>query len=376
MRTSPMLKSQKMVTDLLSRAGITINGKGKADIQVHNQGFYQRVLRDGSLGVGESYMEGWWDVEELDTCVEKVLRADIYGKGLSPVFFLELWKAKILNQQSKLRSKRVAEQHYDLGNDLYEKMLDPRMQYTCAYWKKARNLNEAQEHKLDLICRKLHLTETDRVLELGCGWGGFARFAAEKYGCRVTAYNISKEQVAWGREKCRGLPVDIHLRDYREAQGIYHKVVAIGLCEHIGYKNYNSFLKLIHRCLADDGLALIHTIAGNKSTVTTDAWLDKYIFPGSMLPAPAQMAKCIDGRFVLEDWHNFGPDYDRTLMAWFENFDRNWQSIKSETYDDRFYRMWKYYLLMCAGSFRARKNQLWQIVLSKKGLSGGYESVR
>jgi cyclopropane-fatty-acyl-phospholipid synthase len=287
-----------------------------------------------------------------------------------------LLKAKFINLQNKRLSQRVAEEHYDLGNELYEKMLDKRMQYTCAYWKNAQNLDEAQEHKLDLICKKLQLKSSDRVLELGCGFGGFAKFAAENYGCHVTGYNISKQQVAWGREKAKGLPVEIHLQDYREARGQYDKVVAIGLFEHIGPKNYRNFFKLVHRTLKDDGLALVHTIARSRSYLTADPWLNKYIFPGSLIPGPSQMADGFDGLLTMEDWHNFGPDYDKTLMAWWENFNNNWDSLKSGKYNDRFYRMWKYYLLVCAGSFRSRKNQLWQIVFSKDGIPGGYESIR
>ncbi|MBF0429869.1 MAG: cyclopropane fatty acyl phospholipid synthase [Fibrobacteria bacterium] len=370
-------KQRAVFAELLAEAGVTLNGGGKADVQVHNEDLYGVVLAKGSLGLGESYMDGWWDAEEVDSFFDKVLSARLETKvNKNFAAMLEGAKARLFNQQNKELSKRVAEEHYDLGNDLYEKMLDSRMQYTCAYWKRADNLEDAQKHKLDLICKKLQLKESDTVLELGCGWGGFAKFAAENYGCHVTAYNISKEQVAWATEKCQGLPVEFRLQDYREASGQYDKVASIGLCEHIGYKNYNGFLKVIHNNLKDYGLALIHTIGGNHTVVKSEPWLDRYIFPGSMLPSPQQFSKTIDRRFVLEDWHNFGVDYDTTLMAWYDKFNQNWNSLKSERYNDRFYRMWKYYLLLCAGSFRSRKNQLWQVVISKHGLRGGYESIR
>jgi len=219
------------------------------------------------------------------------------------------------------------------------------------------------------------LKKGDRVLELGCGWGGFAKYAAEKYGCSVTAYNISKEQVKYGQEKCKGLPVKIIRGDYRTAKGTFDKVVAIGLAEHIGFKNYKAFMKVAHRCLKKDGLFLIHTIGRNSSKNRTDPWIEKYIFPNGMLPSLNQLSQAADGLFVIEDWHIFGGDYAETLMAWFKNFDKNWPKYRQQ-YGDRFYRMWKYYLLACAGTFRTRKNQLWQIVLSKDGITSGYESVR
>jgi len=369
-------KAKQIVTEMLAQAGITVNGSNAWDIQVHNEGVYKRVLAGGSLAAGEAFMDGWWDAKSLDSSFDRILRARLEEKFETSTVIFEAIKAKLFNLQNKRLSKRVAEEHYDLGNELYEKMLDKRMQYTCAYWKHATNLEDAQERKLDLICKKLRIKSSDKVLEMGCGFGGFAKFAAENYGCHVDAYNISREQIAWGREKCRGLPVEFHLQDYREADGEYDKVVAIGLFEHIGPKNYRNFYKQVHRCLKEDGLSLIHTIARNKSMLTADEWLDKYIFPGSLLPAPKQMAGGFDGLLTMEDWHNFGPDYDRTLMAWWENFNSSWESLKSEKYHDRFYRMWKYYLMACAGSFRSRKNQLWQIVFSKHGVPGGYESIR
>ncbi len=368
--------AKKVVTALLSEAGVVVNGPEPTDIQVHNQNTYSSILSQGSLGLGESYVAGWWDVEDLSNFIRNLLLAKLEYKIKSPGILWNIIKAKVFNQQSKLLSKRVAESHYDLGNDLYEKMLDKRMQYTCAYWKDARSLEEAQENKLQLVCDKLQIKSTDRILELGCGWGGFAKYAAEKYGCHVTAYNISKEQVAWAKGSCQGLPVDFKLKDYREAQGTFDKVVSIGLCEHVGPKNYRSYLQLIADRLNTHGIALVHTIGNNKTVYHTEPWLNKYIFPGSIIPSPEHLASAFDGILHLEDWHNFGPDYDRTLCAWFDNFEANWNTLKSNVYDDKFFRMWKYYLHICAGSFRARKNQLWQLVLSKDGIPGGYESVR
>lgn len=367
--------AKQTVQDLFNYANIKINGDHPWDIQVKNDSFYKKVLSQGSLGLGESYMDGWWETEALDVLIDKLLRAEIDKKVISFKSLTNIMKARLTNRQTKERSKKVAEEHYDLGNNFYSQMLDSRMQYTCAYWPQAKNLEEAQEHKLDLICRKLDLTSQDHILELGCGWGGFAKYAAEKYDCRVTGYNISGEQVKYARNACRNLPVEIKQRDYREATGTYDKVVAIGLCEHIGYKNYRGFMKIAHKSLKNNGLFLLHTIGGDESGTANDPWIEKYIFPNSMLPSAVQLTEAMEGLFVLEDWHNFGSDYDKTLMAWFANFDKNWPTLQSQ-YGERFYRMWKFYLLVCAGAFRARKNQLWQIVLSKEGVLGRYQSVR
>jgi cyclopropane-fatty-acyl-phospholipid synthase len=285
-------------------------------------------------------------------------------------------KARLINRQSKQLSLKVAKVHYDIGNTFYEAMLDPYMQYTCAYWNGiAKDLASAQEAKLDLICQKMALAPGEKILELGCGWGGFARYAAEHYGAEVTAYNISTEQVEWARSKCRELPVEIRLQDYREATGTFDKVAAIGLCEHVGYKNYRSFLELAHSCLKPGGIFLLHTIGRNRSVHHLDAWMDRYIFPGGMLPSASQLGEAMDGLFVLEDWHSFGTDYDRTLMAWHANFENSWPRF-SEEYGERFHRMWRYYLLSCAGAFRTRQIQLWQLVLSKDGIRGGWRGIR
>ncbi|RPH97002.1 MAG: methyltransferase domain-containing protein, partial [Calditrichaeota bacterium] len=219
---------------------------------------------------------------------------------------------------------------------------------------------------LELVCRKINLNSAMTVLELGCGWGSFAKYAAEKYGAKIVAVNISKEQVKLARDLNRGLPVDIRLQDYRDVEGKYDAVISIGILEHVGYKNYRSYMNVVDRCLRDDGIAFIHTIGGNTSTTFANKWTDKYIFPNGMLPSIAQIGSALEGVFVMEDWHNIGPDYDRTLMAWYQNFSHAWPRLRDQ-YGDRFYRMWRFYLLSSAGAFRARAQQLWQIVMTKPG---------
>jgi len=372
-----MATPKQTLQKLLNYADVRINGDRPWDIRVHNKKFYRRVLSQGTLGLGESYMDGWWDVPELDQLFERVIGAQLSKKVYNKwgIIFIIL-KNQLFNLQNIRLSKRVAKEHYDIGNEFYKHMLDKNMQYTCAYWKDAKTLDKAQEQKLDLICKKLQLQPGDRVLELGCGFGGFAKYAAEKYKVHVTGYNISKEQVDYAREQCKGLPVEIHLKDYRKAKGKFDKVVAIGLCEHIGSKNYRSFMKLARRRMTDDGLFLVHTIGKTRTPFYTDPWLTKYIFPHGLLPSGKRLSKAAEDVLVMEDWHNFGADYDKTLMAWYANFDKHWPKFREE-YGERFYRMWKYYLLSCAGSFRARNlHELWQIVYSKNGIPGGYNSIR
>ncbi len=361
---------------VLALADIKINGSRPWDITVHNNNLYARILSEGSLGLGESYMDGWWDVPALDQFFYKLLHAQLdkhWPKNLASA--LTVLKSKIINMQSKARAFQVGEQHYDLGDDLFKTMLDSRMLYSCAYWKNADCLEKAQEHKIDLICQKLQLKPGMKVLDIGCGWGGLAKHAAQKYGAQVVGVTISKEQANTAQKSVAGLPVEIRLRDYRDVNEKFDRIVSVGMFEHVGYKNYDTFMKSAHRLLKDDGLMLLHTIGSNGSQTMGDDWLNKYIFPNGMLPSIQQIAAATEGLFVMEDWHNFGSDYDKTLIAWFGNFEKNWNSIKSR-YNERFYRMWKYYLLSCAGMFRARSTQLWQIVLSKNGEPGGYVSIR
>ncbi len=371
-----MTKEKQIAETLLGLADVRIDGDRPWDISILDERFYSRVLRDGSLGFGESYMDGWWESAQLDELVSRILAADLHIQVRNnPKLLLHLGKAVVMNAGSRKRAYEIGEKHYDIGNDLYARMLDKRMVYTCGYWKDASTLDEAQEAKLDLVCRKIGLKPGEKVLDIGCGWGSFAQYAAEKYGAHVTGVTVSKEQAELARKRCGGLPVEILLQDYRDVTGTFDHVISLGMFEHVGYKNYRTYMKMVKRVLKPDGLFLLHTIGGNTSGTTTDPWIDKYIFPGSMLPSAKQIAATSEGLFVLEDWHNFGTDYDKTLLAWFSNIDAHWPELSSK-YDTRFYRMWKYYLLACAGSFRCRYNQLWQVVLSPNGVKGGYQSIR
>ncbi len=361
-----MDKSEQVIRELLDLAEIQPNGPNPWDIQIHDRRFYDRVLRDTSLGLGESYMDGWWDCEQIDQMIYRILLARLDEKVKNSRMALLVLRARLFNRQSKARAFQIGEHHYDLGNDLYTAMLDKRLNYTCAYWKNAANLDEAQEAKLELVCKKIGIKPGMKILELGCGWGSFAKYAAEKYGASVLGVTVSKEQVALGMELCKGLPVELRLQDYREVQGTYDAVISIGVMEHVGYKNYRTYMQVVDRTLKKDGIAFVHTIGGNTSITTGEPWTDKYIFPNGMLPSIAQLSTAMEGLFVIEDLHNIGPHYDPTLMAWHANFEKAWPDLR-EKYGDRFYRMWRYYLLSSAGGFRARNQQLWQIVFTRQG---------
>lgn len=353
------------VHGLLKEAGIEINGSNPWDIQVHDRRWYGRVIRDRNLGLGESYMDGWWDCSQIDEMIRRLLRGGLAQQVRGDLRYLaRSLPALIFNLQSRARARIIAARHYDLGNDLFFSFLDSYKQYSSGYFENTDDLDQAQQNKLTLIAAKLNLAAGERLLDIGCGWGGLARYIAERFGCAVTGVNISCEQLRYAGEFCQGLPVDFQDCDYRAIEGCFNKAVSVGMFEHVGRKNYRTFMKTVHRCLTDDGIFLLHTIGRNISCAGCDPWITRYIFPNSMLPSAAQIARAAERFFIIEDWHNLGRHYDRTLMAWNANFHNAWPRLKSR-YDERFKRMWEYYLLSCAGAFRARQIQVWQIVMTK-----------
>ncbi|MEF3275543.1 MAG: cyclopropane fatty acyl phospholipid synthase [Chloroflexus sp.] len=362
--------------NLLDAAGITVNGSQPWDIQVHDDRLYLRGLLGGSLGLGEAYMDGWWDCAAIDEFICRLLRVQAPVRA-GWLVRLPLWlDSRFMNRQRGRGAFVIGQRHYDIGNDLYAAMLDRRMIYSCAYWEHgARTLDEAQEAKLDLIARKLDLRPGMRVLDIGCGWGGTAQYLAERYGVHVVGITVSQAQATLARERCRGLPVEIRLEDYRQTRGQFDRIISVGMFEHVGYRNYRTFMQAARRLLTDNGLLLLHTIGTNVAYEGRDAWIERYIFPNSMLPSPRLLTAAFEGLFVLEDWHNFGSNYVTTLKAWHANFEQAWPQL-APRYGERFYRMWRLYLLMSAGSFMARASQLWQLVLSPRGVVGGYRSVR
>lgn len=354
---------------LLEASSIGINGLMPWDIKVHDPRFFRKVLLQGNLGLGESYMDGWWDCDDLDELFFRMLSSHIESRMFVLRKTLDALNCTVRNLQSPARAFMVGKQHYDTGNDLFSAMLDKRMMYSCAYWQNANNLDEAQENKLRLIFDKLHLEPGMRVLDIGCGWGGAARFAAEKYGVKVVGITISREQAELASKHCRELDVDILLMDYRELEGSFDRIYSIGMLEHVGYKNYRTFFDTVLRCLNPEGRLLVQTIGVNAPVSGTDPWISRYIFPNSMLPAVSQISSGFEGKLVLEDWQSLSYDYALTLQAWHRNFTRNWPEL-NRSYNGRFYRMWRYYLLSCAGAFRARSIQLWQVLLTPSGITG------
>lgn len=366
----------RIVEELLSAAGITINGNRACDIKVHNPALFKRILQEGSLGFGESYMDGWWDCDRLDGLFTRILQAGVderLPKNLSDI--ARIAYTRLFNLQSRKRAWQVGKEHYDIGNDLFRAMLDPYMQYSCGYWKEAETLEQAQLAKLKMICEKLQLKPGMSLLDIGCGWGGLAQYAAENYGVSVYGVTISAEQQKLAQERCAGLEVEILLQDYRDLNLQFDRIVSVGMFEHVGPKNYDTYFRVAARNLKPDGLFLLHTIGANQTNLHVDAWIDKYIFPNGCLPSVRHISEASEGRFVMEDWHNIGADYDRTLMAWYENFKQAWPML-SEGYSERFERMFTYYLNACAGAFRSRDIQLWQVLFSPKGVEGGVRVYR
>jgi cyclopropane-fatty-acyl-phospholipid synthase len=373
---------KKSIEKAFNNAGITLNGQNPWDIQVQNEVFYKHLWLHPELALGEAYVNGFWECQHLDEFFYKILRFDIENfinkKWLSWVHLLIRMRdmhSHLVNFQSKKRAFIVGQRHYDIGNDLYQCMLDKRMNYSCGYWANSTTLEEAQEAKLELICQKLQLQPGMEVLDIGCGWGAFSKYAAEKYGVSVTGITVSQEQQKLAQALCKNLPVKIILEDYRDLQGKFDRICSIGMFEHVGYKNYRTYMEMASRCLKDGGLFLLHTIGNNHTLELANPWIRKYIFPNGSIPSIRQIGKAMEGLFIMEDWHNFGNDYDKTLKAWHANFNAHWEQLKTQ-YSEKFCRMWNYYLLSCAGAFRARDIQLWQILLSKNGVIGGYRSVR
>ena len=364
------------VERLLDAADVQVGGDRPWDIQVNEPAFYRRVLAEGSLGLGESYMDGWWEAGELDRLIERLLEARLDRRvNLTPRLLWYWLSQRLLNLQSRRRAHIIGQRHYEVGNDLFEHMLDSRLTYSCGYWRRAHDLEQAQAEKLDLICRKLDLQPGMRLLDIGCGWGSLVGFAAEHYGVEAHGITVSHEQVGLARQRCSGLPVQIDLQDYRDLSGEYDRIASVGMVEHVGWRNYSTFMRAVRERLAAGGRFLLHTIGSPHSRRHNDPWIEKYIFPNSMLPSVAQLTRAAEPTFLLEDVHNFGPDYDRTLMAWDENFRAAWPEL-APRYGERFRRMWRFYLMASAAHFRTRRIQLWQMLFSKPPQPEVPETVR
>lgn len=361
--------------ELLSRAGVSVGADDATSIHIHDERFWDRVISQRQLGFGEAYMDGWWDCERLDEMLTRILESGVVSDIRPGVKIAAMaTRSWAMNRQTQRRAARNARHHYDIGNDLYERMLDPRMVYSCAYWSDADDLASAQEAKLDLICRKLHLEPGMRILDIGCGWGGLLEFAARTYGVTGVGISPAGNQVTVARERCRDLPVTIEQSDYRHVRGTFDRIVSVGMMEHVGPRNLPQFFQVCDQRLESGGMMLHHTIGSTVSKHHTDPFFERYIFPGGVVPSLAQISRSAESTWTIEDVHNFGPDYDRTLMAWAANVEAAWAELPA--YDDRFRRMWRYYLLSSAAGFRSRNLQLWQVVMRRTGRAPRYEAVR
>lgn len=368
--------AERAIGALLERADVRIDGDRPWDIQVHDRRFFSEVLAGGSLALGESYMAGAWDCERLDELFARVLAARLdTAVGTSPRAKWSLLRARLFNLQRGRRAFVVGERHYDLGNDFFEAMLDGRMTYSCGYWRDAATVDEAQEAKLDLICRKLGLREGQSLLDIGCGWGSLAGFAAERCGVQVLGVTVSREQAEYAKRRYADLPVEIRVQDYRDVRGTFDHIASVGMFEHVGHRNHRTFMEVAARLLAPEGSFLLHTIGSRGARAGLDPWIERYVFPNSGIPSAHDITAAAEGLFILRDWHAFGHDYDPTLMAWHANCDRRWREAPQPP-EECFRRMWRYYLLMSAGSFRADDNQVWQILFTKPGARRADVAVR
>lgn len=368
----------KTIDNIFKSIGITVNGVNSWDIQIFDERAFDLILAKWSLGLGEGYMRGYWDCLNLEEFLYRLLKNDhnerIQGIARLNLVF-EVFRAKLMNLQTRSRAFMVGESHYDVGQDIFKSMLDNEMNYSCGYWQYAQDLDKAQLDKMELICQKLQLNPGDRLLEIGCGWGGFAHYAAQNYGVKVLGITVSKEQYLIAKERCQNQDVDIQLCDYRDLEGTFDKIVSIGMFEHVGEKNYKEYFSVASRLLKENGIFLLHTIGSDVTTLRTDPWIEKYIFPNGKIPSIAEIGAAYEKAFILEDLQNIGPDYELTLLAWHDKFIESWP-INANKYGLVFYKMWRYYLLGCAAYFKSKQGQLWQMVFTKRSFAGSYRSIR
>ncbi len=352
---------------LLDRADVRLDGSRPHDIRVHDSRVFSRVAVHGSVGLGEAYLDGWWSTDDLEELAYRLASARLQRvTEWLPRGMVQNVTARLFNQQTRGLAQRVARDHYEMGNDLFSGFFGRYKNYSCAYFQDTDDLDRAQRQKLDLICKKLDLRPGDRLLDVGGGWGELARHAAAEYGAKVTSINISEEQMRYARAHCKGLDVTVQRCDYRDVRGAFDKVAAIAMFTHIGQRNYRTFMQSIRRVLEPGGIFIMEGVWGNVSTNRIDAWMDKYVFPGAMIPSGAQTFQAFEDIFVAEDIHNFGPHYLKTLRAWDANFEAAWPELR-ERYGERMHRIFNYYFRTIAGFFRARALQNWHLVLTPVG---------
>ncbi len=368
MNSSKISRYERRAQELFALAGIKINGDQPCDIQVRNNAAFVRLFGYGSLGWGEAYVDGYWDCEQLDDFVCRCLIANLTGH-FRPSDFLLFLRARLLNRSFPTLA---VPKHYESGIELFEKMLDQRLIYSSGYWKNATTLNEAQEHKLDLVAEKLGLKAGMKVLDIGCGWGGAIRYFAERYKVSGLAVTTSKNQYDVACQTCKDLPIEIRLHDYREVSEQFDCSYSIEMLGHLKPKHYKHYFQFVNRTLREGGSHLVQVAGSSMRAVRSDPWVQRYIFPGGYVPAPSQLIAAAQASLNLEDWQILTKDHDQTFMAWHENLSAAWKDFEEEV-DERTVRMWRYYLLSFAGVFRSNASQLWQIVFSKSAVNPTYK---
>jgi cyclopropane-fatty-acyl-phospholipid synthase len=348
-------------------------------VEVLDPAFYRAVATGGSVGAGESYMQGQWRCSDLVALVRLLLRNRDLLDGMEGELArwaglgLRVWER--LHRNTRAGSRRNISAHYDLGNEFFELFLSRDLMYSSAYWAEGDDLDRASERKLALICRKLDLRAHDRVVEIGTGWGGFALYAARHFGCHVTTTTISREQFALARQRVVEASlqdrVDVRLDDYRDLSGRYDKLVSIEMIEAIGADYLDTYFAQLGRLLKPDGLALLQaiTIEDHRyaQALKTVDFIKRHVFPGSFIPSlqamlAAKTRACDLGLIAMED---FGDSYARTLRAWRERFLARAGEVRSLGFSDRFMRMWEFYLAYCEGGFRERSIGVAHLLLAK-----------
>ena len=366
---------EKLKLILKKHCNITINGNNPQDIIVTNNKFYNMALTNGELGVSESYMYGYWYSNDLYSTIYQLCSnyksISYYDFNINDV--LSILSRKIFNQQTISRALVDVQSHYDIGNDLYTRMLDKNMQYTCGFWQDTNDLDTAQLQKMKIIGQKLNLKPGDTLLDIGCGWGYLINYLSKEYNVKGLGITLSEEQLSYAKNEFKNNEnVDYKLMDYRNIPKNmkFNKIVSFGMLEHVGVKNYNDYFNIVYDHLENNGLALIHTI-GRQSNITnaqaTSDFIDKYIFPGSYIPCWEELSPIVSRKFFIHDWHNFGQYYNKTLLAWHKIINSKWNEIPN--YNEEFKKMWNFYLISSAVSFELCHLKLWQILISKDCLT-------
>ena len=379
------MNAEKFVRDLFSQVEIEVNGSNPWDPQVHNPAAYNMMVSRGSVGLGETYMHGYWDCEQLDQFFARVTSVDL--RKLIPVNFPTVSLAVgayLKNRQLPKAAWEVGRMHYDLPDEVWEATLDSAMTGSCAYYRNPTDtLEEAQLNKCRMTLDKVGLKSGHSLLDIGVGWAAFSGLAAQEYGAHPIGITVSEGQKAYIHKRY-GEAIDVRVNPWQETElrEPVDCIVSAEMFEHVGSDNYRSFFEFCRRSIKEDGLMNLHTIVRHTPSKHIDPWMDKYIYPGGCIPTLGQITTAVHGLFHVVDVHDIGGHYPATLRAWMDNFRRNWDSVKSlgsarlGMDPEVFCRMWLYHYMASAGGFMSSRISVHQIVLSPNGVPGRYQSIR